>query len=191
MTTLPLALNWKRLPHVGTKITWTAETYQHLSAPPSKANEPKWRSLPFEPIQMDKLPARSGFYAFVYIYHCLGFPKQEIIMYVGESSNLRKRFKEYEKLAEGEPEGGDPSNPSENRRERLKYLFATFKNLTVRYCTTKVSQEERRETEQDLISLLDPPFNWKHRATPTQAPIIGRPGSILVKTKDAEPAFAD
>ena len=53
-------------------------------------------------------------------------------------------------------------------------MFSSFPNLDVLYRTLSLSEHERKELERNLISLLDPPFNWQHRARPRTKPIIGR-----------------
>ena len=184
-----LPLNWNRAPHVSARITWTAEVYEHLSGE-CPAIEPPWRSLPFEVVHLDKLPPRSGLYAITYAYQCLGFPKQEIIMYVGEADNLQSRFSEYKSIASANPIRKAQQAKPQNRRLRLRYLFTKFDKLSVQYCTTEASQEERKNAERELISLLDPPFNWRHRPNPITEPTIGHPSDgILMNPMTAQSAF--
>ena len=186
-------LDWARLNHIGTRITWEDATYQHFKDQASTNTAPAasgmgWIYLPFESVHLDKLPELSGIYAFSYTYRCLGFPEQQIIMYVGETGNLRDRLKQHMGTAEGTHEGNQAARPDPHA-DRLRYLFSTFQNLTMIYHTLNVTQDERWDLERNLINLLDPPFNWKHRPRPGTAPTIGRPGKILTNPRAAAPAF--
>lgn len=194
METKPQALDWKRLNHIGTGIVWEAATYRHFKDPLTAGSAPaasgrEWVSLPFEKSQVDKLPQGGGIYALAYIYKCLGFPEQEIIMYVGEAENLRSRLGNHIDTAQGTRRNTSKDRSLRTHKDRLSHLFLTFEHLTMRYCAMNLREDQRLELERNLISLLDPPFNWKHRPRPTLAPTIGRPGSILTKPGDATPAF--
>ena len=189
-------LDWKRLQHIGTSITWEADTYNHFKAKPDDSQNPtatemEWHSLPFEEVQLDKFPERPGVYAFTFKYLCLGFPEREIILYVGEAENLRSRLEQHVKLAKVELQNINQIRPVKTHTKRLKYLFSTFEGLAVRYCAVNATEEERMNLEKDLIGLLDPPFNWLHRPRPTREPTIGRPGTILINPAAATPAFAN
>ena len=194
MLTSTQPLDWARLSYVGSRITWTAATYQHLRSKLAVSSDPtksgtEWYRLPFEPVQLDKLPTRSGIYAFAYTYLCLGFPEQEIILYVGEAGNLQNRFKGY--FREREKELGDigVDNPPKSHEERLRLMFSWYQNLNVLFCTPSIALKQRRELERNLISLLDPPFNWNHRVKPKTRPIIDRLGPISVTPLPKRAAF--
>ncbi len=197
MATQPQPLDWTRLNHIGTRITWEAQTYQHFkdqvkTSPAYSASGLDWVCLPFESAHMDKLPVAGGIYAFSYTYGCLGFPEQKIIMYVGETENLRSRLNEYMGIyigiSEGIPED-DPAARPNRRNDRLRHLFSTFEKLEMLYCTLNLTEDERCDLERNLINLLDPPFNWAHRPKPKRAPTIGRPGTILTNPTVATSAF--
>ena len=194
METKPQALDWTRLNHTGTRIVWEAATYRHFKDPSSDGSSPPtssraWVSLPFEKAHVDKLPEGGGIYAFAYTYRCLGFPEQEIIMYVGEAENLRARLGQHIGTIQGTRRNTSTAPSLGTHTGRLRHLFLTFENLTINYCAMNLPEDERLELERNLISLLDPPFNWKHRPRPKLAPTVGRPGSILTNPRKATPAF--
>lgn len=190
----PLTLDWQRLRYVGSTIRWDASIYQHFSMTHVPSLKPKqigqlWHRLPFESIQLDKFPIRAGIYALAYTYNCLSFPAQEIILYIGQASNLRKRLCRYLRDFR-HPIMQDHSRPS-TRKERLNFMFSTFNPLHVYYCTLEGSEQERIELERNLVGLLDPLFNWQHKPRPMAGPIIGRPGKVSVATGLRQPAFSD
>ena len=194
MLTLPQALDWKRQSYIRLRVTWEAATYRHyqdqlIITPELGAGENEWFSLPFADGQLDKFPTRGGFYAFTYKYACLGFPEQDIVLYIGETNNLRERLGNHMGKRQEASQGITPVRPLPAHTDRLKYLFSTFEPLTVRFCPIKLNQKERRELERILISLLDPPFNLKHRPTPVGEPIVGKLYTIQVKEGTGTSAF--
>ena len=195
MLELPQPLDWNRLRHLSLQIMWQADTYKHFEKDPvdrEKVAEPgtEWQSLPFEEIQLDKFPARGGLYAFSFSYACLGFPEQEIIMYVGEAANLRSRLSQHFETARTVPQPLESADQLTDHASRLAHLFTTFKGLMVRYCAVTLSPSERRDFERNLISLLDPPYNRKSRARPGLRPVIEPPSGLIPTTaKPAKPAF--
>ena len=194
MTTSPLPIDWSLLQHIGSRITWTATTYQHFGtnlavSPSPTPPESGWYRLPFEPVQLDKLPERQGLYAFVYTYLCLGFPEQQIVLYLGETENLRNRLGNYNIQIQKRTGKAKIDNLANTREERLDLMFSQFHDLELLYCTLELTKWERKHLERNLIRLLDPPFNWHHRAIPKIPPIIGRPGGISTRTGQRRPAF--
>ena len=193
MSTQPLPLDWKVQPHISSRIMWDASVYRHFKASGSVSlsptpSDPPWYCLRFEPNERDKFPERDGIYAFTYTHKSLGFPTQEIVLYIGEAENLRKRFRTYfDALENGVISSNDPPNTYPGR---IGFMVSTFRNLYVRYRTLDGDKPLRKQLERNLIGLLDPPFNWMHRARPKMAPIFGRPGSTIpVKPKTKQSAF--
>ncbi len=195
MLRLPQPLDWNRLRHLSTQITWQADTYQYFERDPIRTGEitepgTEWESLPFDESQLGKFPERGGFYAFSFTYACLGFPKQEIILYVGEAANLRNRLSQHFETAKTKPKALANADQLTDHTSRLAHLFTTFQQLTVRYCAITLPQEERRDLERNLISLLDPPYNLRSRAKPARVPVIEPPSGLIATTaKAAKPAF--
>ena len=110
-------------------------------------------------------------------------------MYVGEAENLRARLGNHIETAQGTRRNTSRDRSLRTHKDRLSHLFSTFEHLTMRYCAMNLPEDERLELERNLISLLDPPFNWQHRPRLTLAPTVGRPGSIPTKPREATPAF--
>ena len=90
-------------------------------------------------------------------YEHLAAVKQDIILYLGEATNLRDRFRQHLATArQSAQESQLPSDPK-THTERMKLLFKLFTSLKIQYCTLEFSQEERRQLERQLIGLFDPP----------------------------------
>ena len=195
MLKLPQALDWKRLSFIGNRVTWEAKTYeryrdQPVVQPDQAASGTTWNCLPFEAVQIDKFPTRGGMYAFTYTISCLGFPEQDVVMYVGEAQNLRNRLDRHLKTSREGSENTNSIRTLDRDVDRLRYLFSTFKGLTVHYCPMDLTQKDRRELERNLISLLDPPFNVIHKPAPRGEPIVRRK-RFLAKAGNTAPAFAN
>ena len=194
MLTLPPALDWPRQQFIGIRVIWDATIYRTYNDPPVMHPSPppidtEWHGLPFGEGQVDKFPQRSGLYAFTYKYSCLGFPEQDMVMYIGEAGNLRTRLKQHFETSQKGPPATSLERPLRGSDERLRHLFSTFEGLIVRYRVINATPKERRALERALISLLDPPFNWQHRPKPTGVPAVGPTGPIPVKEGKLTSAF--
>ena len=195
MLTSPQALDWNRLPHIGDRIIWTSEAYGHLrgrfaSTSTSQSGVMSWYQLPFEDAQVEKFPQQGGIYIFTFTFYCLEFLEHKMILYLGEAGNLRNRLRQHlqtSQLTEAQLNQSKRTTPHE---KRLWSLFTSFQNLVVNYCTLDIPQDERRVLERQMIGVLDPPFNWQHRARPRGQPLVGRPGAIPYTARPSRPAFS-
>ena len=190
MLTSPQPLDWNRLPYISDSIIWTSQTYRQLSERFASNSTPQagvmdWHQLPFEKVQLEKFPERGGIYIFTYNFRCLEFLDQRMLLYLGEAGNLRARLDRHWRISQLAEASGRPLH-----EKRLWTLFTSFNNLLVTYCTLDIPQDERKDLERQMIGVLDPPFNWVHRARPRRQGLVGRPGAISFSAGAARPAFA-
>ena len=195
MLTSPQPLDWDVQAHVGYSIVWHPTVYRNFEGQPESTSHPRpnpvdWNRLPFEDAQLDKIPPREGIYMMVHRYEHLAAVQHDIVLYLGEATNLRDRLRQHLVTArQSDQDSQIPENPSRHS-DRMKLLFRLFSSLTIQYCTLEFSQEERRQLERQLIGLFDPPFNLHHRAVPRGRPLLGRPGTMKAVPGRPQPAFS-
>ena len=192
MLTSPQPLDWKLQSYIDTSILWHPRVYSNFGGPPEFTSQPhpqplNWNILPFEEVQLDKIPRREGIYLIIHRYECLDSLQLNLTLYVGEATNLRERLRKHMDTARQST--NDLKSPTLHR-DRLKLLFRLFHSLSIQYCTLKSTQEEREDLEKQLIGLLDPPFNKKHRTVPRGQAILMRPGTIFANPGKPRPAFS-
>ena len=195
MLIAPQPLDWDSQAHIGATTVWYPGVYDRFQGAPafSSQSSPQalhWEQLPFEEAQLDKIPEQSGLYLIFRGFDCLGLTDREYILYIGESGNLRARLKRHLDSARDIPDGHYVPNPSRHS-DRMRSMFALFESLTLYFCPVNCTADERKELEKQLIGLLDPPFNWRHRPRPKHNPLIRRPGTIPVQASSPSPAFSN
>ena len=193
MLTSPNKLDWTKLRLYGSSIVWTPEVYQEFDIQLASTTNPsigriEWHQLPFEPAQEDKFPQRGGIYILTYNYRCLASLPQEVVLYLGESGNLRTRMKQHlEEAKQSRQARTGLVRKAATYEERMRLLFASLDTPMVRFCTLDLPQDERRDLERGLIGLLDPPFNREHRPKPKGQPMVERFGALV--PQPGRPAF--
>jgi hypothetical protein len=116
-----------------------------------------WTATRFiDPPAID-IPAKSGIYIFVVAPHCGQLEDHSYIFYIGQTTNLRTRYRQY--LSEQKGEGSSP-------REEV-VLFLDHLRDFVFFHFTLVPKAELDEAENLLKDNLTPPAN-------KQKTIIGR-----------------
>ena len=193
MLVSPRSLDWKRQPNMGPSIVWHPSVYNNFADPLQSTLQPlmqlpHWETLPFEDAQIEKIPQRSGIYVMVYQYRVLAVANQEVILYLGETEDLRDRVRQHLSTSRQSLQGPIQVAPK-THDERMKLLFRIYTPLSIRYCPLDLPTEERLQLERELIGLFDPPFNVKHRPVPQGRPMLSRPGTIAATTGSPRPAF--
>ena len=196
MLTSPQPLDWSLQAYIGPSLVWHPRVYDNFEGLPESTSHPegqqlKWNVLPFEEAQLDKIPQRGGIYIMLHQHEYLATGKQDIILYVGEATNLRERLRQHIEMAQESALDSQPHDDPKTHSERLKLLFRLFASLKIQYCTIEFAQDERRQLERQLIGLFDPPFNINHRPTPKGHPMLSRPGALGVVTGTEQPAFSN
>ena len=195
MLTAPRPLDWTLQSYIDRSVIWHPQVYNGFREAPGFASQLRpqslhWHTLPFEEAQLDKISQQGGIYVLMRRYECLDSLHQEIILYLGEATSLRARLRKHLDSAREPLKDSQLLSDFGRHPDRLKLLFELFQPLVIRYCTLDASQEERRELEKQLIGLLDPPFNLKHRPVPRGQPLLGRPGRIPARAGSPQPAFS-
>ena len=196
MLTSPQPLDWSLQAYIGPSIVWHPGVYGNFEGRPESTTRPqgqelRWIVLPFEDAQIDKIPQRGGIYMMFHQHKYLASAQQDIVLYIGEATDLRDRLNEHLKMARKSAEDSQPHDDPKTHNDRLKLLFKLFPSLTIHFCILEFSQEERKQLERQLIGLFDPPFNLHHRPAPRGRPMVSRPGALSVVTGREQPAFSN
>ena len=195
MLTVPQPLDWELQSYMDRSVIWHPRVYKNFSESPefathSRSQSLHWYSLPFEEAQLEKFPQREGIYLVIHRYMCLDSLHHDLILYLGEATDLRARVRQHWKTAQ-QPTDDSLLRNAGRHADRLKLLFEVFDPLAIQYCTLEASQDERRQLERQLIGLFDPPFNVRHRPTPQGEPLLKLVGRIAAHPGTPQPAFSD
>lgn len=121
----------------------------------------KWTSVPFEPLYADDLPPKPGIYAIcTHGTKASGGLLKEIYnaVYVGKSSNLRKRFKAH----------------CQQPKREIRNAQSAFKNASLKFWFVQTDASDIDRIETTMIDCLGPPANQVRGI----AGRIGKPVSI-------------
>jgi hypothetical protein len=149
-------------PPLGSHRVWTE---QYLKRVTSNIDKLKWKKYgKLQKVHLDVTPKCSGLYMFVWTSkqsNLTPFDAYRNIVYIGQSTNIRKRIQEYiqeKKLIESYT-----SSTKKNRiRDNIKVMLTEYKDgLDVYY--VKVDPHNIISYEDILIKVFDPIFNTEQR----------------------------
>jgi hypothetical protein len=116
-----------------------------------QALAPQWRSVEFTQLNEVRVPQQPGVYAFSSRCEVASLPSHLVVIYVGQTENLRTRYNSY--LQEMTREGG---------RELVATALNEFPRVDFWY-TVITSTEDRLRLEDWMIKAIDPPANTRGR----------------------------
>jgi len=97
------------------------------------------------------IPTQSGIYMFVVAPRCANLQDHSYIFYVGQTKNLKRRYREYLQAQQGK--GSSP-------REKVVMFLHNFRDY-VYFHFTLVPESELNEAESLLNNSLTPPANTR------------------------------
>ncbi len=122
-----------------------------------------WQYEKFIEANQKLIPAQPGVYMFIVRPRSANIEHHCIILYFGESGNLRSRFKQYV----AERDGVKPTD-----REHIKVMLNIYKNrLDFAYVT--LGRYQTNEVEDLLIDAFDPCCNHKKSAVASSPAFLG------------------
>lgn len=121
----------------------------------------RWQEYRLEAGNQVSIPDRSGVYTLILVSGVAGHPFSSYLMYVGQASDLRRRFGEY--LSTERRESGRP------RIFRLLNLY----NSHLWFCYTEAPQADITTLEDDLMEAFLPPCNSPSRFPASLRPVVG------------------
>ncbi len=113
-----------------------------------------WQYQKFVEANQNMIPSRPGVYMFIVRPRSANIEYHSIILYFGEATNLRKRFKQY--IAERD--GVKPTD-----RKHIKAMLNIYKNR-VEFAFTTLGRYQITQVEDLLIDAFDPCCNHKKSA---------------------------
>lgn len=109
-----------------------------------------WVDHPFEDGEVDNIPSSPGVYAFLVQPRLAGGLDVSYLLYIGESGNLKRRFRDY--LDEVE---------DQNARPRIVIYLNRYLRYLRFCCATLPSNVSTTDIEDELLAAFIPPLNKK------------------------------
>lgn len=129
---------------------------QFKSNPVNKWEEIKFTKANVKHFDINKLHRQQGIYMFIAKPHTQHIRHHSYVLYIGETTNLRKRYMQYFKYI-------DTTEPSDQLKRRMVILWQDYLYFT--YIKTSFrSTKDREVQEYYLIDTIFPPINDKFRA---------------------------
>jgi len=109
-----------------------------------------WRRKLFSKSSINEIPKKSGVYTFVIEPHLADHPSCAFLIYVGQTKNLRERFKQYLAVQEGRRRHSPRVEYGLSQHSGYKYLFFYY---------SFHDKDLLEEYEQALLAGFIPPWN--------------------------------
>ncbi len=171
----PTALDWRNQAYVQQRYVWVESTYEAVSGSlefdvSRGPIQLCWHQVPVERPQIDKVSTLAGAYCLLIEPSLLSSFTYPLVLYVGETGNIRIRFRSYVERREKTLASKASYVPGTEHYDPI--LFRRYPSLQFRYCEFDCSTVERRLIETQLIGVLDPPFNGQKKPRPIGNPLI-------------------
>lgn len=169
----PGSLEWRSQAFLDRSTVWIDNVYRHFETnlqvgPPRRLISLSWHKLPFDDTQVVKIPKSSGLYMFLSEHRIWSAFSFTVVLYVGETSSLQRRFNQYLNEEIRVERQRVPSRISDLPEEErvISALFTYYSRLTFCFCEVDADNNDRKELERQLIGVFDPPINSYSRPNP-------------------------